>query len=150
MAQMTISKAKVGPLIERYIHGEYEKVDSESEDGAKRVAVLGLDNSHNKDYKVGYASDPMIVVQGGLGYTHSELQDALEHAGIWDLARFTPIQIPWGADWVNGFKSNPDRVNLISLIHDKFEARVDETALLGDDESFTVFYHPQEHEQPVK
>ncbi len=121
MVEFTISKAKVGPLLKRYSGGKYKDVDQEHND-SKRVAVLGLDNSHNKDYKVDYASDPLVVVEGSLGYSHSEIKEAMEKAGLFELGNFHKIQTPTGTkDWKNGYKTTPMHANMFERMREKCE-----------------------------
>jgi len=140
MVEFTISKSKVGPVTARYLNGEYQNVDAENDNGVKRMAVLGLDNSHNKDYKVAYASDALITIQGGKGVTHDDLESVLKDVGAWDIANFIPIEIPHGQKWREGFKTTPERVNSMSLLYEKFERAVEEHQLLGDEEQFSVYY----------
>lgn len=140
MVEFTSSKSKVGPVTERYVGGEFVSVDSENADGVKRMAVLGLDNSHNRDYKVAYASDPLVTVQGGAGVSHDELRESLEELSMWSLVEFTPIEIPHGEEWRCGFKTTPDRVGMIELMYEACERRVADYELLGDVESFSVYW----------
>jgi hypothetical protein len=140
MVDLTISKSKVGPVTARYLNGSYEDVERENEEGVKRMAVLGLDGSHNKDYKVSYASDALVTIQGGRGVSHSDLESVLKEVGAWDLASFAPIEIPHGEEWRAGFKTTPERVKMIGLMYDKFENAVDDHQLIGDEEQFSVYY----------
>lgn len=144
MVELTISKSKVGPVTERYIGGSYKSVDPKNDAGVKRMAILGLDNSHNKDYKVSYASDALITIQGSTTTSHPELQSALESLGIWELAQFTPIEIPHGQEWKCGFKTTPEKTHLIELMYKKCKDAVDDHQLLGDvntqPQQFTVYY----------
>lgn len=141
MVEFTISKAKVGPITKRYTEsGEYQEVERENEDGIKRVAVLGLDNSHSADYKVAYASDPLIVIQGGRGVSHEELKNTLQEYRVWEKIKLTPIEFPDGIEgWKCGFKSLPERVNTIKVVYKAFERELDDHQLLGDEEQFTVY-----------
>lgn len=136
--EFTISKSKVGPVTARYIDGEYQNVDRGG-DGRKKQAILGLDNSHSKDYKVAYASDPLITVKAGKGITHDELQSALEELGIWELANWAEIEVPHGESWRAGFKTLPEDVSFINRMYEKCERELSDHELLGDAESFSVY-----------
>jgi hypothetical protein len=140
MVEFTVAKTKVGPLIERYQNGEYHSVDKRNNEGVKRMALVKLDNSHSKDYKVAYASDPLLVIHGRSGVTHTELRATLEDLEIWSVANFTPIEIPHGTGWISGFKTTPDRVHLIDRIYTKCEQQIAEQDLIGDKENFSVYY----------
>jgi hypothetical protein len=140
MVEFTISKSKVGPVTEWYVNGQYEEVEPENSDGVSRVAVLGLDNSHSKDYKVSYASDALITVQSGEGTTHAELKEVLKELGVWSVAQFHPIEIAHSGEWRAGFKTTPDRVQMIDLMFEKVSERLDSHKVLGDAEQFSVYY----------
>lgn len=104
---LSLEKCKIGPLYARYQNGEYIDVRSGPDD-PQRYAVLGLDNSHNRDYKVGYASSPLLVFSAPRGNTHRELESALESLGVWD-SRLRAIEIPVSGGYRNGYASLPER-----------------------------------------
>lgn len=142
MVDFTISKSKVGSVTERYVGGSYESVDRENEDGIKRMAILGLDNSRNPDFKVAYASDPVVTIKAhDENATHDELQSTLEELNVWNIANFTPIEVPHGeTSWENGFKTTPDSSHLVQLMYDMCEKRVDDTNIIGEPEDFSVLH----------
>lgn len=111
---IAVTKCKVGPITERYQHGEFQSVETEK-DGVKRVAICGLDNSHNGDYKVAYASDPVLVVHAEQpGFTHEQLRAKLEEKGLW-VSTFQPIEKPKGNDqWLAGFQSSTESATRLS------------------------------------
>lgn len=104
---VTLRKCKVGPLTARYQYGRFVCVKSnQTSDDPTRYAICGLDNSHNGDCKVAYASDPVLVFIGDVGTTHSELKQVLKTNGLWKET-FVPIEVPHGTDkWKVGFKSS--------------------------------------------
>lgn len=118
---IAVVKCKVGPLQARYFNGEFRDVEREK-DGKKRVVVCGLDNSHNGDYKVAYASDPLIVVHAEEpGYTHEQLREKLQDTGLW-LNEFQPVEIPTHPnEWLAGFQSLPRSANRLGLFETQIE-----------------------------
>jgi hypothetical protein len=126
---IAIVKCKVGPLTARYQNGEYQEVDREK-NGAKRKAVLGLDNSHSKDYKVAYASDPLIVVHAeDHGTTHDQLRQKLKLKDLW-LQSFQPIDVPHGNGWYAGFQSTPRDQNRLDRLKSQLETvKIDEAPM---------------------
>lgn len=137
--EVIVRKCKVGPLTERYMNGSYESVEREV-DGVKRVAILGLDNSHNKDFKVTGASDEMLAAIGEVGCSHDELREALEEVGVWGLANWTPIEVPYGDDeWKAGFKSLPRDARQLENAQGRIRERVEEVDVLETDVSTTFW-----------
>jgi hypothetical protein len=131
---IAVVKCKVGPLTARYQNGEYQSVEREK-DGVKRVAVLGLDNSHSKDYKVAYASDPLLVVHAeGQGYSHDQLREKLQEKGLW-LESFHPIEVPHGDGWYAGFKSTPRAKSRLGLFKSQLEKEKIDDAPMIDGEN---------------
>lgn len=106
MNEITIAKRKVGPITERYFNGEFHTVEREK-NGRKRMANVDLDNSHHGDYKVAYASDPLLVIQSK-DLDHDELQSLLEEKGLW-FDTLQSIDLPSHTDmnWRSAYKSLP-------------------------------------------
>jgi len=76
-------KGKFGPITEYYQGGSYQKLDQD--DDTKRGVLAGLDNSHNKDFKVKYVSDPALFILGKAEKTdHDEIKQQLHHMGLWN------------------------------------------------------------------
>jgi len=122
--EVSISKAKVGPLTKRYHHGEFREIE-QPDDGPKRVAICGIDNSHNGDYKVAYASDPMLVVESATVDSHDVLKEVLERHGLWK-DEYQPIHIPHGSnEWKVGFKSLPRSANEFDLMNERVKKAVE-------------------------
>lgn len=138
---VTVEKAKVGPITERYTDGEYREIDCENRDGVRRYAVARRGNKFNGDYKVAYASDPVIVVQANTEtVTHDELQAALEDHDLW-RDEYEPIEVPSGKNgWKAGFKSLPQSADMISSDLDQMEQAVErEHDFLGGDGGGTAY-----------
>ena len=118
-AEVTLQKCKVGPITARYQSGGYTDIDTQqTSDKPTRYAVLGLDRSHSKDYKVSYASDTVLVFTGEIGTTHDQLEKVLKENNLWSET-LTPIEVPHGTDkWKVGFKTSPrnTRFDLYSSI----------------------------------
>jgi len=114
--EISVEKCKVGPITARYQSGGYTDVDPcQYDDAPSRYAICGLDNSHSNDYKVSYASDPLIVFTGETGTTHAELQRILKVNTLWN-DYLQPIEVPHGSDeWRVGFKTTPDSATGIKL-----------------------------------
>lgn len=118
---IAIVKCKVGPLTARYHRGEYRDVEREK-DGKKRVAILGIDNSHNRDFKVAYASDPVLVVHAEEpGFTHDQLRAKLQETNLW-LESMRPIEIPTHPnEWLAGFQTGTQDANLLDTLRPTVE-----------------------------
>lgn len=97
--EVTVRKTKVGPLTARYVAGEgFVDVDpQQASDKPTRRVLIGLDNSHSSDYKVGYASDPVIAIYGGPERTFKELRETLTDHGVC-RERFRKTELPYGRD----------------------------------------------------
>lgn len=123
---ITVEKAKVGPITERYQNGEFNYVEPTDDNGVKRMAVIGLDNSHNSDYRVGYASDPVIVIQTpNESTTHDQLKSILKANALW-IDGLTPIEIPTGeSEWKAGFKSLPRDSHLLDAFKAEMKSHVE-------------------------
>lgn len=137
---VAVAKRKVGPLTARYHNGAFRDVETEN-DGVRRVALCGLDNSHNGDYKVAYASDPLLVVHAQQpGHTHDELKTKLKNTGLW-LEEMEPIEIPTHPDrWLAGFKTLPRSKNRLGLFKSRLEkVKVKDSPLLERDNSVTAW-----------
>lgn len=140
---VSFEKAKVGPLTKRHVNGGFQSVERER-DGVKRMAVLGLDNSHSGDYKVGYASDSLLVIKPCTdGVTHDELRELLETNGLWK-EELTPIDIPTldrgTPTYKRGFKSLPQSANQLGLYRSCAENAVQrDTDVLGGENGFTAY-----------
>lgn len=116
---ITVEKCKVGPITERYSRGEYRTVDRDN-----AYAVCGLDNSHNKDYKVAYTSDPLLVIScSEMDMNHTELRKTLKSNGLWK-DEFHPVHIPCGDEWKPGFKSLPRSSNQFDLFKSTMKKKV--------------------------
>lgn len=117
MNELSIEKAKVGPITARYQHGAFQTVES---DEIEKYAVLGLDNSHSKDYKVSYASDPLLVFSGcDSDLQHHEMKAWMKEHGFW-MDELVPIWIPDPAGgWMAGYKSLPRSTNRYERFRDK-------------------------------
>lgn len=139
MTAIIIEKCKVGPITQRYLNGDFQSIEAKK-DGIKRMAICGLDNSHNGDYKVSYASDPLLTVRSPDCKSHDQLQAVLEERGMW-LDEFTPIYIPEPqGEWGVAFKSLPRSKNRLSLFKSRAENVVDrEMDILEDDNSLTAY-----------
>lgn len=138
MVEVTVRKCKVGPVTKVYRDGEYQSVDRER-DGMKRLAILGLDNSHNKDYKVAYASDPVLSVIGGRGVTHDQIEAVLRDLDVWELADWTAIEVPHGAEWKAAYKSLPRDTGQFSLIQDRVTDKINSDNLFDSENSVTFY-----------
>lgn len=102
-------KCKFGPITRRYQGGEWH--DVEQHDHCRRGVIAGLDNSHNGDYKVAYASSPLLVIHTGKDLLHSELRDQLKELDLWSDT-FSKIELPrterdGSMTWIAGFKTLP-------------------------------------------
>jgi len=102
------AKCRFAPLDRRYHHGEFHSVSQK--EGVKRGVLAGLDRSHSKDYKVSYASDPLLVVHGKQVTTHEDIKTKLEGLDLW-LKSFHKIEIPRKDEkgkmtYAPGFKSS--------------------------------------------
>lgn len=136
--EVTISKAKVGPLTAHYRGGEFRDI-TQSENEPKKVAVCSLDNSHSGDYKVAYTSDPLIVVQGRDGISHGRLKIVLKENKLWK-DEFIPIQIPYGSGGRVGFKSLPRSSGEIELLRKQAKNNVErDLDILHGENGFTAF-----------
>jgi len=90
--------------------------------------LAGLDRSHSKDYKVSYASDPLLVVHGKHEATHEEIETKLKALGLW-LESFHQIELPrknrkGEMTYAPGFKSTPRNKNQL----DRFQEVLDNNA----------------------
>lgn len=133
------AKCKFGPLTARYDprKGDYVDVEAESDVGAKRGVALGLDGSHNRDYKVQYASDPVLIVHSGRGTSHQELKLKLHELGLW-MEEFEPVELPRTGrhndlEYAAGFKSLPRSANRI----DRFQKEIREAVEEVDQPAFS-------------
>lgn len=127
------TRAKFGPMTKRYKHGEFQRITQEiqidldnTDNVAKRGVAAGLDNSHSKDYKVSYVSDPLIIVYTtNPNRSHEELQKQLKHLDLWNYS-LNPIELPRTGEngeptWVAGFKTLPRDSNRIDQFKDTIE-----------------------------
>lgn len=120
MTALSIEKAKVGPITARYQNGEFVTVESD-DDGIEKYAVLGLDNSHSKDYKVSYASDALLVLNlpDDPDAKHHEVKSVLKDYGLWKN-EYVPIWIPDPAGgWMAAYKSLPKSARSYERFRDK-------------------------------
>jgi len=102
------------------MNGSFKTVEKDD-----AYAVCGLDNSHSSDYKVGYASDPLLVISGSkANMSHTELKQKLKENNLWKK-EFHPIHIPCNDGWKPGFKSLPRSSNQIDLFKSTMEKRVE-------------------------
>jgi hypothetical protein len=140
-AEFTVSKSKVGPISKRYVNGSFEEIEKESPSGEKRLAVVGLDNSHNGDYKVGYASDPLLTIKAGNDTSFDDIEQAMREVGAWGKANWTRVEFPDGkGGWRCGFKSLPSDSEMNELIYNCFESEQDEHSVLGSPDQFSVYW----------
>lgn len=142
---ITVKKAKVASITERYHAGEYRSVTQPDE--YPRVAVCGLDNSHNRDYKVTYASDPLLVVTAGdESLSHGDLRSTLERHDVW-LQGFNPIEVPYTtrdgeAAWRVGYKSLPRSSNRLDRVAQVLRKRVERDTDILEGENTVTAYLP--------
>lgn len=125
-AQVTVQKTKLGPLTARYVAGDgYVDVDPRTtSDEPSRKVLVGLDNSHSKDYKVAYASDPVVAFTIQQGYTHDQLRETLKAHNLWS-DRHAAIEIPHGGGWKAGFATTPERTSMLDVWTDRLKSAAD-------------------------
>lgn len=104
-----VTKCKFGPMIARYHSGMFH--DVEQHEYCKRGVVAGLDNSHSKDFKVSYVSDPLLVIHSDGDTLHSELSSKLKELNLWN-DQLHKVDLPRTArngsmSWAAGFKTLP-------------------------------------------
>ena len=125
--QIRVAKAKFGPMTKRYnskksthqpITEEVKTGLEEPNDLARRGVAAGLDNSHNRDYKVTGVSDPLLIIHvSDTERTHKDLKNQLERLNLWNF-KLIPIELPRTSrdgeqEWVSAFKTPPrDSTNL--------------------------------------
>ncbi len=114
--------AKHAPLLERYMHGDYQAVGEEGEygrvdpdTGAEYRVLVGDDNSYNRDYKVAGVYPKTMFVYGadakGNAVDHDATKEALIENDLW-MDAFTPVILPKGVEhgevtWWYGFQVRP-------------------------------------------
>lgn len=104
-----VAKCKFGPMSARYHNGEFREV--EQYDYCKRGVMAGLDNSHSKDFKVAYVSDPLLVIHSDGDVLHSELSSKLKELGLWNEG-LHKVDLPRTGrngemEWAAAFKTLP-------------------------------------------
>lgn len=151
--QTSVEKAKVGPLTGRYSleANGFVDVDPQPDDEPDRYVVCGLDNSHNGDYKVAYASDPVLVFTAAVGDTHDDLKRAILAAKGTDATNngelpqgLTPIQVAHSDGYKPGYKSLPRDANMVDLWMSRFEHAVEREHDILQGESGATAYIPVE------
>lgn len=156
---LRLAKCRWGPLTERYISRTgYENVDkratiTDAQNNTltvKRGVLCGLDKSHNRDYKVAYCSDPLLVIHTKGDTTHEQIKDALQVIGIWS-DNLDPIQIPrtgqdGSATYVAGYKFTPDETKRFEQYKNKLkEASINpEYAFTSETDIETKIKQPQQ------
>lgn len=139
--EISVEKCRVGPITKRYRAdtGEFEPVETVTEGCVRRVAICGLDGSHSGDYKVAYASDPLLVVTTSEpDMTHDRLERFLREQGMW-LDGFQSIDIPTVDGWKPGFKSLPEASERIGLFRARAEALIErEMDIRGGENGFAA------------
>jgi len=115
--EISVTKGRFGPLTKRYRNGQFREVSDG--DNGKRGVICDMDRKHSGDYKVAYASDPLLLITvRDTDVTHSELRNRLEAIGAWK-DELIPIEHPvTDADgnktYAVGFKSLPRSSNQLS------------------------------------
>ena len=103
-----IMQGRFGPVTTAYEHGSWVDIDQPKQ--CKRGVVTNLEGKHNRDYKVAYVSDPLVVFHGETDTTHDELREKLEEHGLW-IEGLNPIEIikrgREGLEYQAAFKSLP-------------------------------------------
>lgn len=118
-----VAKCKFGPMSRRYHNGKFREV--EQYDYCKRGVMARLDNSHSKDYKVDYVSDPLLVIHSDGGMLHSELSHKLKELGMWS-DHFSKVDLPRTGvngemEWEAGFKTLPQQKNRLDFYKEKLK-----------------------------
>lgn len=115
-----VIKARFAPITKRYKQSGFEQIEqkakvelgNETTSESVRGVVAGLhDKAHNGDYKVKYASDPLLVVHAKQHHDHQQIKEQLENLSLW-LPGFNPIGLPRqdqarNYTYAPGFKSLP-------------------------------------------
>lgn len=125
--EVSITKTKIGPLTARYVAGEgYVDVDPrQTSDKPTRKGLVGLDNSHSSDYKIAYASDPVVVIHGDGCRSHDELRRLCDHHELLPQ-NVSPIRLPHGSkNWTSAFQSLPRDASRLDRYADKLRAATD-------------------------
>jgi len=89
VTEVSFRKCRVGPVQKRYVDGQWVTVESDDQYG-----LIDPDtNRHSGDFKVGYASDTVLVFKARADQSHDDLKAVLETAGI-NLDHFSEIEVP--------------------------------------------------------
>lgn len=126
--KLRVAKCKFGPISRRYHRGEFR--DVEQYDYCKRGVMAGLDNSHSKDFKVAYVSDPLLVIHSDRDVSHSELSSRLKELGMWS-DYYSKVDLPrTGGNgemkWTAGFKTLPQQKNRLDFYKEKLKEANDD------------------------
>jgi len=127
------AKCRFARLNKRYHNGKFREVQ---EADIKRGVLTGLDRSHSKDYKVGPASDPLLVVHGKVEDNHEDLKASLERMDLW-MEEFRPIEIPrtgrnGKASYAPAFKALPRSASRIGRYITTIESEAEGFAFTSD------------------
>jgi hypothetical protein len=118
---ISVAKRPIAPITERYRDGEFKSVETAS-DGVRRVAICDENGSHNRDYRVKYRTDPVVVIEAqSEEVSHSDLHQKLLTIGIW-VEGLRKIERPTGqSDWIAGFASLPETARQIGWFKQRLE-----------------------------
>jgi len=142
--EVTVKRCKVGPITARYQNGTFREIDPRNaSDEPTRYAICGLDNSHNRDYKVAYASDPVVIFVASAGFTHNELRKTLQEHNLWK-DEYRPAVAPYGTDkWKSMFVSSPRSASQIDLLKGLMERGTDRDMDYRESESAATGFIPK-------
>ena len=129
------AKCRFARLNKRYHNGKFREVQEED---IKRGVLTGLDRSHNKDNKVGPASDPLLVVHGKVEDNHEDLKASLKRMDLW-MEEFRPIEIPrtgrnGEASYAPAFKALPRSASRIKRYIEVIEDEAEGFAFTSDND----------------
>lgn len=127
---LRVVKCRFGPLVKRYHRGEWHTVDNPQ---SNKGVVAGLDCSHNGDYKVGYVSDPLLVIHGSRETTHEEIREKLEGLGLWN-DHLIPVYLPRKGEngkraWSEAYKTLPRESGRLDHYKNVIKQEVDDGEL---------------------
>lgn len=130
-----ITKGRFAPIIERYVNRVWESVNNSP---PRRCTIADMNCKHNREYKVAYCSDPLLVIHGEYETEFNELENKLQEQDLWSK-NFIKIQIAKTSSngepgYMNAYRtpSDKDYITLFESFKNIIEKK-DEQAILSND-----------------
>ena len=142
--QVICRKCKVGPLTERYQNGGWNNIDPrQTDDKPTRKGQIELNNKYHGDYKVGYASDPLIVISAEKDLSHQQLKELLSDCDMF-RNRFQEIELPDpSGGYKPAFQAPPEDADFIESFKKRLKDANEQYAPLERPNGITVYLPTQ-------